>query len=169
MRILIISLPRTGSTSLMYRYSEEYQLPSLFEPFTPTQYRIGILPKNVVIKTLIHHCPRGFDNPIDAYVELIKEFDKVILLSRRDLKECSESWAYLQHNRHANFNSLKHYVWKTPPDLEKYEANINFWHSQLVKLSDMLHIPITYYEDIFDKNSDERYRKSISSEQRKLI
>lgn len=169
MRILIISLPRTGSTSLMHRYGEEYQIPTLFEPFTPTQYRFGILPKNIVIKTLIHHCPKGFDNSIDAYSELAKQFDKVVLLSRRDLKECSESWAYLQHNRSENFNSIKHYVWKTPPNLEKYEVNIHLWHSQLIKLSDLLNIPITYYEDIFDKNSDERYRKSVSSEQMGLI
>lgn len=169
MRILIISLPRTGSTSLMYRYSEEYQIPFLFEPFTPTRYRFGVLPKNIVIKTLMHHCPNGFDNPISAYIELVKEFDVVILLSRRDLKECSESWAYLEYNRDKNFNSIKHYVWKTPPNLEKCEANIQLWHSQLVKLSDLLNIPITYYEDIFDKNSDDRYRKSISSGQMGLI
>ena len=169
MRILIISLPRTGSTSLMYRYGEEYKLPCLFEPFSSVGYKFGILPKNIVIKTLIHHCPKEFDNPIDAYIELIKDFDKVILLSRRDLKECSESWAYLRHNSGTNFNSIKHYVWKTPPNMEKYEANINLWHSQLTQLSDILNIPITYYEDIFDKNSDERYRKDISVEQMKLI
>jgi hypothetical protein len=169
MRILIIALPRTGSTSLMSRYSEEYRIPFIFEPFDPKRYRYGILPTDVVVKTMMYHCPNGFDTAIDAYIELVKEFDKVILLSRRDLKECSESWAYLQHHNHKNFNSLKHYVWKTPPNVEKYEVDIIRWDSELLVLSNTLNIPITYYEDIFDKNSNERYRKNISNNQIGLI
>ena len=170
MKILIISLPRTGSSSLMKKYSEEYKLKSVFEPFDPRQKdKYDSKLDDIVLKTIIYHKPKGFDDPIVGHTELSKEFDKIILLSRRDLKECAESWAYLKQHNRKNFNATKHYIWTTPPDIENHFLDIQKWHNDLEKLSEILNIEITYYEDIFDKNSNERYRKNISIKDKKLI
>lgn len=108
-----------------------------------------------------------FHSPIEYYLEFYKqiyiEFDEVILLSRRNLKECAESWAYLMHNNHTiGYDSTTHYIWETPPNIESHYNDILKWDTELKQLSDYFTIPITYYEDIFDINSNDRYRKNIT-------
>lgn len=170
MKILIIALPRTGSTSLLDRYAKEYNLKVIFEPYNGNDiwtYSSDL--ENIVMKTLIHQIPDGYSDSISAYVELSKEFDKVILLSRKDLDECAESWAYLRHFNNKNFNSAMQYVWKNVPDLEKHKNNIINWNQELIKIGEILNIGVTYYEDIFDVESNERYRKFITTNEKKLI
>lgn len=108
-----------------------------------------------------------FHSPVESYLEfyknIYKEFDEIILLSRKDLKECAESWAYLMHNNHTfGYDSTTHYIWETPPNIESHYTNITKWDIELTQLSKEFNIPITYYEDIFDSNSVDRYRKNIT-------
>lgn len=167
MRVLIIALPRTGSTSLLKKLSKQYKLKSLFEPFIgASKYDYSDTLKNIVVKTMMYHLPPKSDNVIDGYIQLSSKFDEVTLLSRRNLNECAESWAYLQeHNRPnimSGFNSIKHYIWDPPSD-DKIQKALDFvvnLHSELEKISEVLNIPITYYEDIYDVNSHEKYRKN---------
>ena len=86
MRVLIIALPRTGSTSLLHKIAEERGLTPLFEPFDGTNRIIYNKEDNVVVKTIICH---HFDN-----LELSKEFDEVILLTRKNIIECVESHSF---------------------------------------------------------------------------
>jgi hypothetical protein len=170
MKILIIALPRTGSTSLLEKYSKEFNLTSIFEPYDGSDrfvYNSNL--NDVVMKTMIYHIPYGYSDNINGYIELSKEFDEVILLSRKNLTECAESWAYLKHFNHKNFNSLMEYVWKNVPNLEKHTNDIINWNEELIKIGEILNIKITYYEDIFDSKSNERYRKFITIDKKKLI
>ena len=170
MKILIIALPRTGSTSLLNKYAKNFNLNGLFEPYDRSNrwiYKSNM--NDVVVKTMIYHKPYGYSDIINGYVELSKEFDEVILLSRKNLNECAESWAYLKHFNHRNFNSIKEYVWKNVPNLEKHTNDIINWNRELIKIGEILNIELTYYEDIFNKNSNERYRKFITDEEKKLI
>lgn len=170
MRILILSLPRTGSTSFLYKCAEENILKPIFEPLDPLRpEKLDITQNNIAVKTMIYHIPPGFNDAITGYVALAKEFDKVILLSRKDLNECAESWAYLRHHNNKNFDSTKHYVWTTPPDVDKHMQDVIKWDSDLKEISDILNVDIIYYEDIFDKNSHERYRKNVTLNKNKLI
>jgi hypothetical protein len=170
MKILIIALPRTGSTSLLEKYEKKFNLTSLFEPYDGSGRWIYNSELNdVVMKTMIYHTPYGYSDVIDGYVELSKEFDEVILLTRKNLNECAESWAYLKHFNHKNFNSVKEYVWKNVPDLEKHTNDIIRWNQELIIIGEILNIGLTYYEDIFDIKSNERYRKFITTNEKKLI
>ncbi len=153
MKILIISLPRTGSTSLMNNLSKEYGLKPIFEPFTKFDNPTYNGEDNVVVKTIICHHPNN--------IELIKQFDKIILLSRKNLKELLESHSYQTYFSKINgYNSNNPYVYTSPPDdvIKLCDLDINKWILDIQLLSDLTKIPITYYEDIFDINSKNRLR-----------
>jgi hypothetical protein len=153
MRILIISLPRTGSTSLMYKLAKDNNLSPLFEPFDGTNRVIYNGEDNVVLKTIICHHPNN--------LELIRSFDKTILLSRININELIESHSYQTYfSKVKGYNSNNPYTYKRPPQniIDICSSDINKWISDIQKLSDLTMIPITYYEDIFDVNSNDRLR-----------
>jgi len=161
MKVLIISLPRTGSSSLQIKLCRERNLSNIFEPWdNSNRFSYNSKLKNCCVKTII------FQSPIESYLEFYKkiytEFDEIILLSRKDLKECAESWAYLMCNNNTlGYDSTTHYIWETPSDIESHYSDIIKWDSELNYLSRELKIPITYYEDMFDIQSIDRYRKNI--------
>ena len=159
MKVLIISLPRTGSSSFQSNICKERNLISIFEPWDGSNrfsYETRI--KNCCVKTILFQSPINFY--LDFYRSISNDFDEVFLLSRRDLIACAESWAYLVYNNHKEgHNSLKSYIWDTPPDVDKHYNDIIRWDREIKSLGKDLDIPITYYEDIFDAQSVERYRK----------
>jgi hypothetical protein len=154
MSVLIISLPRTGSTSLLHKIAKEKNLKPLFEPFDGTGRIEYNGERDVVVKTIICH---HNDN-----LELSKKFDEVILLTRRNVKECTESHAYQTYfSKKKNYNSNTPYVYEEVPS-EIYELCYNDiikWNEELNELSTKLNVSIRYYEDIFDSNNEGRLRK----------
>jgi len=164
MSILIIALPRTGSTSLLYKLAKENQFKPLFEPFDNSgriQYNGE---KNVVVKTIICHHPNNF--------ELTKEFDKVILLSRKNILECAESHAYQTYfSKTKNYNSNNPYYYEEVPSniFQLCYDDILKWNIELEELAKKLNIQITYYEDIYDPTNENRLRKGYKSDIHKLI
>lgn len=165
MSILIIALPRTGSTSLLYKIAKEKNLKPLFEPFDGTNRVIYNNEKDVVVKTIICH---HNDN-----LGLSKDFDNVILLTRKNIMECIESHAFqTYYSKKKNYNSNKPYVYEEVPSeiFELCYKDIIKWNKDIDELSIKLNIPITYYEDIFDKDSEERLRKgSMIGKKRNVI
>jgi hypothetical protein len=158
MSILIIALPRTGSTSLLYKLAKENGLAPLFEPFDNTKRVQYNGEKNVIVKTIICHHPNN--------LELINSFDKVILLNRRNLKDLIESHAYQTYfSKTKNYNSNNSYVYKSPPQeiINLCTSDILNWNEEINHLSEITKIPIIYYEDIFDSNSPDRLRMSITN------
>lgn len=154
MRILIIAVPRSGSTSLMNKIANEKGLTPLFEPFDGTDRVKYNGEDNVVVKTIVPHYN---DN-----LNLSDEFDEVVLLSRKNVLSCVESHAY-----HTYFSKNKRYDSNTPYLYEEIPldifklcyVDILKWNRELKEISSIKNIPITYYEDIFDQNSEERLRK----------
>lgn len=155
MKILIISLPRTGSTSLLYQIAKEKNLRPIFEPFDGTgRSELNLEEDNIVVKTIVCHHPNNLD--------LIKKFDEVVLLSRKNLQECAESHSYHTYNR-KKYNSNKQYVYEEPP-LNVYDAcynDIKIWDKELNDISNKIDVPIKYYEDLFNPQSKERLRLNI--------
>jgi hypothetical protein len=171
MRILIISLPRTGSTSLLNSIAKSKNLKRLFEPFDGTNrvlYEDNM--ENIVLKTIVDtQKPKNCNNYIDWIVNFSKSFDETILLSRKDLKACAESHAYSVHNRINGFTSNDPYLWEPTPADELCYNNIIKWNGVLNTLSNILNIPITYYEDIYNPNDSGRLRKGNRNEFNKSI
>jgi hypothetical protein len=157
MKILIISLPRTGSTSLLKKISIENNLKPIGEPFNNTNNNIEIYKNfdwntenNFVVKTHINHMS------LDFYIDFVKLFDKIILLSRLNLKECAESLAYAAHYK----DYASEYKWHKTPNLEKNIQLVNSFSEKLIELSKLINVEISYYENIFDINSTEKLRKN---------
>jgi hypothetical protein len=165
MRILIISLPRTGSTSLLKNISKSKKLKEVFEPFDGTnRFPYDDMMDNVVVKTIVlFQRPIGVLDYNEWILEFAKKFDEVILLSRKNLIECAESHAYAVFNRKRGFTSNTPYVWEETPNFDKCYSDIIKWDNALKIISTKLDIPITYYEDIYDLNSNNRLRKGNRS------
>lgn len=158
MKVIIIALPRTGSTALLHQIAKERKLRAFFEPFTlEDKYYFNSDMKNIVVKTIIEQYS---DN-----CNLAKQFDEVILLSRRNHKEHVESLAYLYYNIPNGYKNNEYYEYKAPP--RKYTAKANKrileMNADLQILSDQLNVPIQYYEDLFDRNGSDRLRIKTTS------
>lgn len=154
MSVLIIALPRTGSTSLLNKIADEKGFKPLFEPFDGTDRVIYNKEKDVVVKTIICHHPNN--------LELSQEFDEVILLTRRNIKECVESHAFqTYYSKTRSYNSNNPYLYEDVPSdiFEMCYNDIVKWNKDINELSINLNIPITYYEDIFDSNGTGRLRR----------
>lgn len=174
MRILIISLPRTGSTSLMKNLSEKHKMDFVFEPFNPlnTSHTNIINFENSVVKTIIFHKPKEIDESkrLTWLIELSSKFDQTILLSRKDMIACAESWAYLNHKgKTLGFNSTSQYLWERTPNYERSLENVKLMNEELSFISAKTNIPITYYEEIFDLNDTSRLRKGNREAVKKSI
>ena len=128
MSILIISLPRTGSTSLLYKIAKEKNLNPLFEPFDGTNRVKYSGEKNSVVKTIICHHPNN--------IELARQFDEIILLSRKNISECAESHSYQTYfSKIKNYNSNHPYYYEEAPK-EIFEACYNdilIWNKGLTQ------------------------------------
>lgn len=163
MKILIVSLPRTGSSELLWRISTYLNLKYVYEPFDTTERWIyDNKEEDVAVKSLIFDKSEEYESNIDFYVDLAKDFDRIILLTRKDLRACAESWAYYRHIKDSTGEMTMHkYEWKHTDNFKEVYPKIIEWNQQLVELSKRLNIGLTYYEDIFDVNSPERYRSNL--------
>ena len=169
MKILIIALPRTGSSNLLFSLAKDKNLIPIFEPFSQLKKNDDIIrtynsnDDNVIVKTIIFQHP---DN-----ISLCKEFDEIILLSRKDLLACAESWAYFSKNKINGFGSWLPYVYEGITDTEvKYSLKVLVEYNSLLKqISNTLDVPITYYEDLYDLSSPNKLRKSNKVELKKNI
>lgn len=154
MKILIIALPRTGSSNLLFDLAKKHNLKPLFEPFDNTgRWIYDENEDNIILKTMVFQ--------YDFLFDLSEKFDKVILLSRRDLLECAKSYAYFIKNSKRGFTSYYSYYYENISDSEYKTAldSLIKYNNDLKYISEKLNIPITYYEDIYDLNSNERLRK----------
>lgn len=176
MKTLIINLPRTGSTSLHTRLVSEQKAIGIFNPFDGTKRTKILWDKNIVVKSGLPYPPEmDLNQRIQFYIDLIPKFDSVILLSRKDTNDHLLSYMhFLLHNTDDAFNSnLKGDKSKfnsqakysldeskfTEELREQAQTDIRLWNKALSMLSKKFDIPITYFEDIFDINSKDRYRQ----------
>jgi len=172
MKILIIAIPRSGSTSLMSNIAKILSLKPVPEPFNPTfkkkvNYTIG--EDDVVVKIITGQDDR-YSDIIDwdywksFILDFIPQFDKTILLTRMDTKAQLESFSYASHFKKGWFES---YTYESPPDevisdcKEYLDSSIEAIKEVIIKLKNKgIHLEMKYYEDFFDVSSEKRLRKS---------
>lgn len=173
MKILIISVPRSGSTSLMNNISKWCCLKPIDEPFNSripsiTKKYLDYTTDDIVVKTITGHDDRYFHEPDWNYwksfmLKLIPQFDKTILLTRLDTQAQLESLSYAVYfdKWHEPYNYEPVRDKTMISDLKEYmevcNKNIRELRDELQKIG--IHLEIKYYEDFFDINSKDRLRQ----------
>ena len=163
MKTLIIALPRTGSTNYMHQLAKERVASSRMEPMHIRNADGSIFSvremTNVVVKTILRlDTPVSDDKYFAFLLNAMKEYDEIILLTRRDLKACAESWAYFKNNKAVGYESTGSYVWKSNKGFDGDYYQIRKLDNELKHMSRNLGIPLIYYEDIFDQYGPQRQR-----------
>ena len=158
MKILIISPPRCGSTSLLNCICDVSGYNTINEPYyiekTEQVYPLEI-PTNSVVKMLSNQVPTQFGTSDDfiKYILSIKsDYDRIILLNRRNKKQHLESWAnwVVRYKR----NDDTHMIWYAD-DIKKeltnvsYDRDLKYHVNRIYDIFNILSIPITFYEDLF--------------------
>jgi hypothetical protein len=174
MSILIIALPRTGSTSLGQKLALDNKLTFEFEPFNPlARLRYNDSYKKKVVKTMVFHTPFFIseNERLDWLIEISKDFKEVILLSRKNLIDCTESWSFLLHNTKKGFRSNLPYLWEKTPNYDEQLDFIKKCDEELKYISEKINTPIKFYEDLYDLNDVNRLRKGDrdNTEKNKLL
>ena len=177
MKVLILGIGRTGTSSLLngiaeqfdVRVSEPFYHRPIFKEFKEFKWPLKVLEDkgNVVIKCLINQTPLHLNVNTDEemqgfYVDWSKEFDKVILLSRKNIKEHWESWLNLMYRfyqvhkepwpgdrtKEPKFvkNSHDKWHWETiPQDFIDLQSPIRYkfdqHHESIKVISEQLNIP----------------------------
>ena len=157
MKVLLITLPRTASTSLLKKITEEQNLKSISEPFNNVNGNFEKYKNynwenihDICVKTHINH------KDVTFYLDFIKFFDEVILLSRKDLNACAESLSYANHFQ----TFTEKYEWISTPNLNENIKLVKEFNKELEKLSKLTNIKISYYEDLFNLESENKLRKN---------
>ena len=151
MKILIISVPRSGSNTLLKTISSMLKLKKIVEPFNEVLWKnvkYDIIPENnVVVKSLIDIVVPNH-NTISFYKDYSKSFDKTILLSRKNTKELSESYAFkIWKNNITGWHQK--YNYNQLGDIDKWVESMIKNKSHIEKLSNELNIEIDWYEDLY--------------------
>lgn len=155
--ILIISTPRTGSTSLLHSFRDKFNI--FDEPLNPLKidksttsafFNLIQTETNIVVKTMIDHIPYDYSSKgksltldiiIDFNLDIIKEFDVVVLLDRTDVNAQIESNKRVSLDYHQR-NNFKF-------DIEK-SLKYLFYQKYLIReLSDKLNMNLTSYEELY--------------------
>ena len=164
MKILIISPPRAGSTSLLNniclltnseRIAEPYTNPKELITREPYPYPLE-LSKKCVVKMITFQVPEQYGEPNQflSFIKSIhKDYDKIILLNRKNLQEHFESFINLRVRLNKKSVHAPWYI----DDIEKHKKNFhieNFvpYRNIIDEISNELKIPIVYYEDLYGKD-----------------
>jgi len=164
-KVLIIGVGRSGTTTLIKALGTLLNLKQCGEPWN-RQVRKGVdIPEKDVIsnygivKTLIGHMPLNYaaggskkeywDNCVSFYRNFVPNYDKVILLSRKERKGIALSAAH-QFSR-----PFPDREWHQPyTALPEGELTLNMGHANracdaIEKLSKLINVPMTWYEDLY--------------------
>lgn len=168
MKILILGIYRSGTTSLQYGIAEQGYTP-IFEPYNENRkhrkrYTYPMLElqdnSNIVVKCLTDQVPTP-QSSVDFYTNFAKQFDNVILLSRLNREELFISFLYEQYHRLNNLDCHKKYKadldfiysYFSEDFINKSIEHTDIQYSIIEKVSANLSIPITYYENLYNSNN----------------
>lgn len=167
MKILIIGIARSGTTSLL-KGIESQGFHSISEPYNKwvreeLSYPLQELNNhtNIVIKTNGNQKPKKYKGSwVDFILEFSKSFDKLIFLDRYDFNEHYESIMNLWYKSHIQKQSvMSEWVSEDIPDLFRVgfasgggRQGLQKEKKELKQLATELNCDITYYEDLYSKD-----------------
>ena len=159
MKIIVMCLPRTGSTSLR-RYIESTNLDYKVynEPFNSAwpnySYKDVIHYNNLFIKGIFWDIPKDLEHLSieEFYKKLLKDFDKVIFLNRLNTNDLciSLTTSKIINNAHKPYTKNINLVsYENGIPLSNAFTLILEKKEQIISLSNKFNIPIYYYENLY--------------------
>lgn len=157
MKIILLSLPRTGSTSFAKSLSNTLDLPLISIPDEYTYKENGhlitkILNKKKVILRISPSLKTGYE-----LIDFIGKFDRVIFLSRKNNYQHYRSFVNLYYKLYIK-KSGYHDQYDSAEIPQKYYNELKDrlgWKilledkEKIEQLSLLLNIPVLYYEDLY--------------------
>ena len=151
--IIIVAQPRTGSTNLQKSICSYYKKKIIFEPnfmldqvYDPNKDVIKMFPYH----PLYHNNTQEYD--YDKILNKIKQFNTIILLSRKNKKEQTDSM-YVVKVKHEGIYDDPWFNAQVDPDDKIYKAYEDFFKAADEvhnRLASDLNLEINYYEDVFE-------------------
>ena len=118
MKVLILGISRSGTTSLLNGFKHQKYV-TVGEPFNTAinlnrNYPLEELSNDIdiCVKTLCNQIPNNLDISFDDFIKkFIKEFDKIILLDRKNNIEHEESFVHMYWR--LSINQPAHTKWNS--------------------------------------------------------
>ena len=167
MKILIFASPRSGSTALTHAINQLLDIPMILEPYNilniqgkskkeiaNLQYN---LPDNCIVKVLSKHKTRKF------FAEYIKLFDKVIYLTRKDVRLAIESYYHANQREEVNQDEFPgatkwHFAYtfdSTNTPIDQWVTDyITFSIDEVKLVANLNKKSYIVYEDLFSNDLD---------------
>lgn len=173
MKILLISLPRTGSTSITSYFNESNKNFKTFsEPFNINgklgyyTYKNVIKYSNIFVKHMLVQKPPGLKDLTtkEQFKRFYKDFDKIVFLDRKNLTEQVESLSTalvtkVWHTKYV-YSEQQHSEY-----IKEQTKTLKYWKKKMISLSNEYDCKIFYYEDIFyNKEKMLEFLSEINSE-----
>jgi hypothetical protein len=155
MKILLLYTPRSGSTSILKYFQKikpEYEC--FNEPWfkwmvenvhqNEIEYSELISKKNIFVKSAYKTLPVSLN-------DLIIDFDKIVILLRKNQKEQVESSILVHKENNFLNNSLRLYnIYNiTDEELKSTNERYDFLNKTLTEFANFNNLPIFYYEDLY--------------------
>ena len=160
MRIALLCLPRTGSTNIRKYFENVNTHYKVYnEPFNPPiephltwpieTYNNVLLNENVFVKGIFWHIPNELSNLsiYEFYDKLKEDFDKIIILKRKDIINIAKSVLHAQ-----TYDSWhKQYIVNKIDDTA-LNHTLNYIEQKTTLLNELIELhnfSVYYYEDVF--------------------
>jgi hypothetical protein len=154
MKIILIYTPRSGSTSILKYFSKlkpDYKCYN--EPWfqwmiqnvhhKEIKYDELILQENIFVKSAFKTLPV----PIE---QIVKDFDKVIFLLRKNIQEQIESSIYVRKTEgYLNHSQRKYWINSDDDEIQSEIARFKFLNQVLMGSALHYNKPLFYYEDLY--------------------
>jgi len=165
MKILIIGIARSGTTSLLNGISDQGYI-KIYEPYLHLNHnkKFTLSDDTIVLKTIFGQLPKNYKKEWKEFIkELIPKFDKIIWLDRKNMTEHCESFINMHYRDSLQSPSFKEMFkkWKMeqiPKSFNTDTYNKTIYNAlekekqSFKELVDELNCKITWYEDLYGKD-----------------
>lgn len=155
MRILVLKHRRAGAFVLSQWIAGELQLHHYHEPlgeehpFNRHNAERALYGDNVVIEEM----PESIKEFGVDYNDYLNTFDKIVCLTRKDLRECAISMqTFIQKNKYEQYNIITA-DWLNLNEQE-FQANEKYLNKSKLEVLDVTNALQITYEDIFETKND---------------
>ena len=158
MRILIISSPRAGSTSLIRALGKVCNIKTYEEPFNKhwgshykNKYKFD---PDCAVKVMSYEKAKNSDKTSVQFLsEFSKSFKHTVILDRLNYKEQLESYAFARQRRYDSGWQTP-YVYDNSVDLGREDYFLTLQKENLKLISENINSDIVYYENLYSDNAE---------------